>query len=153
MLGIFRQTFFASINQMVPLKNEQFWAISTIRQDRLGVAQKHHPSTANYAVVIVQSQANNILHLMSKYRNQVLGTPIRRWSQKDKDYVMVTRRKIVEEYNAYIGSVDIMDVTFNLPDPATDNKESHAHIPLPSLGECCKCLVTPPTPYGPTNIP
>ena len=62
------------------------------------------------SVAILQWQDNNIVHMMSNCRSKELGTPAKRWSKKKKEFIMINRPKIIEEYNMYMGGVDLMDM-------------------------------------------
>ena len=47
---------------------------------------------------------------MSKHLGAQLGTQARRWSKKDKEFILIDRPQLVEEYNAHMGGVDLMDM-------------------------------------------
>ena len=47
---------------------------------------------------------------MSNYIGNELGTLAKRWDKKQKKFVYVDRPRIVEDYNQYMGGVDLMDM-------------------------------------------
>ena len=111
---------------MVLLRQEHFWAICTVRKDRLQGSKKHlstikdlkkkkrgavdYAVDANSRIITVQLLDNNVVHLMSKHLGAQLGTQARRWSKKDKEFILIDRPQLVEEYNAHMGGVDLMDM-------------------------------------------
>ena len=123
---LFFDNYFSSINLMVMLKKEKIWATCTACQDRLAGAKNHlstqktlkkkgcgtvdHVVDVNSGVAIVQWLDNNAVHLRSNYIGNELGTQAKRWDKKQKKFVYVDRPRIVEDYNQYMGGVDLMDM-------------------------------------------
>ena len=80
-------------------------------------------------MVIIQWQDNNIIvHLMSNYRNQELGTLARSWSQKGNDYTMVTSPNIAQEYNACMEGIDLMDMLLSTYRIRQQTIKNYMHI-------------------------
>ena len=120
---IYFDNYFSSVNLMVLLRQEHFWAICTVRQDGLQGSKKHlytikdlkkkkrgavdYAVDANSGIIIVQWLDNNV---MPNHLGARLVTQARRWSKKDKEYILIDRPQLVEEYNTHMGGVDLMDM-------------------------------------------
>ena len=123
---VYFDNFFSSANIMLKLTEDKLWAIATIRKDRLkdakpllknekelkkeGRGSSDHVVDANSGICIVRWYDNNIVQLISNYAGYDLGTKARRWSKKDTEFIEIDRPKIVEDYNAHMGGVDLCDM-------------------------------------------
>ena len=141
---VFFDNYFSSLNLMVMLKEEKIWAIATIRRDRLqdagpklaadkelkkkGRGAMDHITDANSGVCVVKWHDNSIVQLVSNYSGPSLGDDVRRWSKKDKLFTQVPCPKMVREYNAHMGGVDLCDMLLELYRVRRRTVKSYMHI-------------------------
>lgn len=69
---------------------------------------------ANRGITVIRWLDNGIVQLISSNVGNELGSPAKRWCAKDKKYTMISRPKMVEEYNLHMGGVDLCDMLMSL---------------------------------------
>ena len=112
---------------MNALKDSGFWAVGTIRQNRLSGCQlasdkklkdsgrgSYDHKSSKEAMTIMKWHDSKAVHLISShYGVEPLGT-CKRWSSKEKKRIDVERPLAVKEYNIHIGGVDLADMLLEL---------------------------------------
>ena len=68
----------------------------------------------NTNVVCVQWNDNKVVSLISSYVGREPMTEAKRWDKKEKKHVQIQRPKIVEEYNKFMGGIDLLNMCTNL---------------------------------------
>ena len=135
---------------MLTLKEDKFWAIATIRKDRLkdaknlllgekdlkktGRGSSDYVVDANSGICIVRWYDNNVVQLISNYVGPDLGAAARRWSKKDHEFVHIDRPAIVENYNAHMGGVDLCDMLLDVYRVRQRTIKYYLHIFYYSVG-------------------
>ena len=127
---VFFDNFFSSIAIMNHLKNDGFWAVATIRKDRLKGADKHLLSEkelkkkgrgsfdfvveANSGVTVIRWFDNGLVQLLSNYVGNDLAAQARRWSKKEGRFINIDRPAMVVKYNSNMGGVDLCDMLMSM---------------------------------------
>jgi hypothetical protein len=68
----------------------------------------------NTNVICVQLNDNKAVSLISSYVGTEPVTEAKRWDKKAKKHVQIQRPKIVEEYNKFMGGIDLLNMCTNL---------------------------------------
>lgn len=127
---VFFDNFFSSIAIMNHLKKDGFWAVATIRKDRLKGADKHmlaekelkkkgrgsfdYVVEANSGVTVIRWFDNGLVQLLSNYVGNNLAAQARRWSRKERRFISIDRPAMVVEYNSNMGGVDLCDMLMSM---------------------------------------
>ena len=64
--------------------------------------------------VCVQWYDKKVVSLISSYVGREPMTEAKRWDKKEKKHVQIQRPKIVEEYNTFMGGIDLQNMCTNL---------------------------------------
>ena len=125
---VFADNFFSSVSLAEKLKKRGIWYVGTVRMNRVVgnslpkdkelqkkprghfVAQVEQ----NTNVACVRWNDNKIVSLISTYVATDPVTNARRWDKKKKIYIDIDRPKIVEEYNKFMGGIDLLNMCTNL---------------------------------------
>ena len=110
------------------LKKRQIWYIGTVKMNR--VTKNNLPSDKelkkldrghyvaqvekNSNVVCVRWEDKKVVTLISTFVGTQPVTQARRWNKKEKRHVSIERPKIVEEYNKFMGGIDLLNICSNL---------------------------------------
>lgn len=65
-------------------------------------------------ITVIKWQDNSTVQLASTYVNHAEGRKVRRWSTKDKKYVEIECPLMIQEYNQFMGGVDLCDMLLSL---------------------------------------
>ena len=109
---------------MLRLKMDGFWAVGTIRQDRMresklksekelkkeGRGSYDGSVDLNSGIVIVRWFDNKAVQLISNYIGIEPIDEVERWSKSAGKMITVSRPKIVKVYNSEMGGVDLFDM-------------------------------------------
>ena len=124
---VYFDNWFTSVDLVKALKDSGFWAVGTIRQNRLGGCQlasdkklkdsgrgSYDHKSSKEGITIVKWHDSKAVHLISShYGVEPLGT-CKRWSSKEKKHIDVERPLVVKEYNIHMGGVDLADMLLEL---------------------------------------
>jgi hypothetical protein len=124
----FADNYFSSVALAEKLKRRQILYIGTVRMNR--VTGNNLPSDKdlkkagrgtfaaqveqNTNLVCVRWNDNKIVSLISSYVGVEPVTKARRWDKKKKEYVEIDRPKVVEEYNKFMGGIDLLNMCTNM---------------------------------------
>lgn len=111
------------------LKKDAFWAVATIRKDRLKGAAGHLLSekdlkkkgrgsfdyvvVANSGVTVLRWFNNGLVQMVSNYVGNDLASQARRWSKEGR-FIDIERPTMVVEYNSHTGGIDLCDMLLSL---------------------------------------
>ncbi|MCL4142327.1 UNVERIFIED_CONTAM: hypothetical protein GTU68_050401 [Idotea baltica] len=123
---VYFDNYFTSLKLLQELKNKGILALGTIRPNRMLGAQKllktekvlKNEGRGSYDwrvdctsdVRIMKWNDNSTVHFASTFIGCELGEKAKRWSSKDKEYILVDCPKMVHEYNKFMGGVDLNDM-------------------------------------------
>ncbi|CAB4024272.1 Hypothetical predicted protein [Paramuricea clavata] len=154
----FADNYFSSVALAEKLKKHQIYYIGTVKMNRVTgnklLKPKEMKKTArghcvaqverNTNVVCVQWNDNKVVGLISSYVGREPMTEARRWDKKEKKHVQIQKPKIVEEYNKFMGGIDLLNMCTNLykryhQEQGTDKKEV---LPLRKFQAACAYALT-----------
>lgn len=124
----FADNYFSSVALAEKLKKRQILYIGTVRMNRVKgnklatdkelkkKGRGHFVSQVekNTNVVCVRWNDNKVVSLISSYVGTEPVTKARRWDKKAKQFVEIDRPKIVEQYNNFMGGIDLLNMCTNL---------------------------------------
>ena len=147
---VFFDNFFSSIAIMNYLKKDGFWAVATIRKDRLKGADKHllaekelkkkgrgsfdYVVEANSGVTVIRWFDNGLVQLLSNYIGNDLTAQARRWSKKEGRFINIDRPAMVTEYNSNMGGVDLCDMLMSMYRIRHRSTKYYMHIVFYCIG-------------------
>ena len=147
---VFFDNFFSSIALMNCLKKDAFWAVATIRKDRLKGAADHLLSEkelkkkgrgsfdyvveANSGVTVLRWFDNGLVQMVSNYVGNDLASQARRWSKKEGRFINIERPTMVVEYNCHMGGVDLCDMLLSLYRIRHRSTKYYMHIVFYCIG-------------------
>lgn len=125
---VFFDNWFTSFQLMTVLKAKGFVATGTVRSNRLGKCDLHSDSKlkekgrgsydyrveAKHDVVVVKWYDNKSVQLLSTNYGIEPIASCRRWSSKDKTFLEIPQPNIVQQYNRFMGGVDLSDMLCEL---------------------------------------
>lgn len=119
---IFFDNYFSSVALLKHLREQQIWAVSTVRANRIGHCpmesekefEKHSRGHWDFkkhrdGVEVVGWNDNKRVLLASNYVGVEPHDNCLRWDADEKKKVAVTRPAIVKTYNSHMGGVDLAD--------------------------------------------
>ncbi len=89
---------------------------------------------ANSGIVVIRWLDNSAVQLVSNYMTYVNGPVAKRWSKREKKYIEVARPLIVNEYNIYMGGVNLCDMLLSLYRICQRSVKYYMHIFYYCLG-------------------
>ncbi|KAL9981764.1 hypothetical protein ACROYT_G010511 [Oculina patagonica] len=132
------------------LKKDGFWAVATIRKDRLKGADKHllaekelkkngrgsfdYVVEANSGVTVIRWFDNGLVQLLSNYIGNDLAAQARRWSKKEGQFINIDRPAMVVEYNSNMGGVDLCDMLMSMYRVCHRSTKYYMHIVFYCIG-------------------
>lgn len=132
------------------LKKDGFWAVATIRKDRLKGADRHllaenelkkkgcgsfdYVVEANSGVTVLRWFDNGLVQLLSNYIGNDLATQARRWSKKEGRFISIDRPTMVVEYNSNMGGVDLCDMLLSMYRIRHRSTKYYMHIVFYCIG-------------------
>ncbi|PNF29808.1 hypothetical protein B7P43_G10576 [Cryptotermes secundus] len=125
---LFVDNWFASYDLPVELKKLGIYMVATLRKNRLagcclqtdaslkkrGRGSYDYRVETNENVILLKWFDNKAVHLIYSNKSQKPIENVRRWSVSSKQYVNVPRPAIVNEYNTFMGGVDLHDMLLQL---------------------------------------
>ena len=127
---VFFDNWFASIPLLVYLKNQGIASVCTVRRDRLpgatlptdaelkkagrGAFVELGALSGGVEISVVKWQDKGAVHLASTYVSAEPVGSCQRFDKKKKETVTVDRPNIVNEYNSFMGGVDLIDMLLAL---------------------------------------
>lgn len=121
---IYFDNYFTYIELLIKLKEHQFWAVGTLRKDRMRKCklkgEKELKKTGrgsfegaidkNSGTAIVRWLDNKMVQLASNYVFTEPADTVNRWSKKERKMIDVPRPHIIKVYNSAMGGVDLFDM-------------------------------------------
>jgi len=127
---VFFDNFFTSIPLIRELRKDGILSLGTIRSNRMLGASKVLRSDKDLKkdqrgssdwrtdvssnVTVLKWYDNNIVHLASCFIGPHNGDTVRRWSQAEKKHLEIECPLMVNEYNKFMGGVDLCDMLLSL---------------------------------------
>jgi len=125
---VFYDNWFSSIPLCLALKNSGYLATGTLRADRMkgcplptekdlkkeGRGSHSFRTDANSGITITRWFDNKCVQLISNNVNPETTNKIKRWDRQSRSYVQIDCPTVVEEYNKYMGGVDLADMLISL---------------------------------------
>ena len=119
---IFADNWFVSIPLIEALQNRGFQFTRTFRPNRIKISfqdekllktagRGSHDSLVHPGgkIVAVKWFDNRAVHLVSTYTGVEPISEIRRFNRKQREYVSIPCPAIIQEYNTFMGGIDLMD--------------------------------------------
>lgn len=121
---LYFDNYFTYLELLIRLRKEGFWAVGTLRQDRmrgcklksekelkkLGRGSYDGAIDTDLGIVIVRWFDNKAVQLASNYVSIDPADEVQRWSKSVASLISVTRPHIVKVYNSAMGGVDLFDM-------------------------------------------
>jgi hypothetical protein len=125
---VFFDNYFTSLDLMVHLRELGIHTTGTIRQNRMkgcplksekalkqaGRGSSDSCTDMNSSISIVRWLDNGIVNLASTYLSEEPKVTVKRWSRNEKRVIDIGCPRIVQEYNTFMGGVDLSDMLLSL---------------------------------------
>lgn len=125
---IYTDNWFSSLQLSVALKQKGHWFLGTIRSDRMCKCplksdkelQKLGRGSVDYRVetqndiILLRWYDKKAINFISTYAGIDPADHCRRWNQSEKTHILVPRPYVVQQYNKFMGGVDLCDMLLEL---------------------------------------
>ena len=124
----FADNYFPSIALAEKLKQRQIWYVGTIKMNRipsnpLPTDKDMKKHSRGHIVSKVERKSNvvcvrwldkKVVTLISTYAGIEPITKARRWNKSRKEYDEIDCPKVVQEYNKFMGGIDVLNMCTNM---------------------------------------
>lgn len=126
---LFMDNWFTSFHLLRTLKESGILACGTVRVARMpkcntlkserslkdeGRGSFDFVTEKNQNIIVCKWYDNKCVHVASTYKGIMPVTYVKRWSTAEKKYIEIQRPNIIQEYNTYMGGVDLNDMLVSL---------------------------------------
>ena len=137
---LYMDNLFTGILLFKHLKSQGIWAIATITGNRLKSAErileskKQLPKDTNTNITVLRWLDNGIVQLTSTFMGPELDDLVKRWDGKEKTMIEVQCPEIINQYNKYMGGVDLCDMLMSLYGIKLGTKNWYIHLVYYCIG-------------------
>jgi hypothetical protein len=122
-IAFFEGNYFTSIKLALALKERSMFYVGTVRRNRLkgvnlktekelrkkGRVKSDYQVNENKGIVVVRWFDNKTVDILSNYIGLDPLGEVRRLDKASKSYIQVERPAIIEQYNKFMGAIDLLD--------------------------------------------
>uniref|UniRef100_A0A0N5C2K1 DDE_Tnp_1_7 domain-containing protein n=1 Tax=Strongyloides papillosus TaxID=174720 RepID=A0A0N5C2K1_STREA len=122
---LFLDNLFTSMNLIQHLRTKGIYVVGTIKKNRVPngaskklvdekILQRRERGSVSIAtssdnISILRWNDNNVVNIISTYACVEPKDYVQRWDRKNKKYIKITRPFAVQQYNKFMGGVDLSD--------------------------------------------